>query len=81
MHSCFAPLCSTTRCVENSSLVVAEFLVVLTGYGLCRKSVFHFPGFSILLGLMTQHFLFWDWKDSYCMLKPLYGILMHYSSY
>lgn len=55
MHSCFALLCSTTRCVENSSLVVAEFLVVFTGYGLCGKSVFHFPGFSILLGLMTQN--------------------------
>lgn len=55
MHSCFAPLCSTTRCVENSSLVVAESLVVLTGYGLCRKSMFRFPGFSILLGLMTQN--------------------------
>lgn len=29
----------------------------------------------------SEHFLFWDWKDRYCMLKPLYGILMHYSSY
>lgn len=55
MHSSFAPLHSATRCVENSPLVVAEPLVVLIGYGLCRKSVFNFPGFSILLGLMTQN--------------------------
>lgn len=68
--------------MENSSLVVAEFLVVLTGYGLCGKSVFHFPAFSNFVGSHdSEHFLFWDWKDSYCMLKTLYGILMHYSSY
>lgn len=29
----------------------------------------------------SEYFLFWDWNDSYCMLKPLYGILMHCSSY